>query len=83
MKVRYYLHNGRISQPTMLLQNVYSVYCFFVCIAQMSSIERVTTTQLHRLMPHVSQKFLRVAKSDKPGGLQHFSVFDTYTGVVH
>ena len=34
---------------------------------QLDSLVKVTTPHLHRLMPHIPQKFIRIGSDQKPG----------------
>jgi hypothetical protein len=42
---------------------------FLIIIFQTESLVRVATSQVHRLLPHVPQKFYRLGTSQKPGHL--------------
>ncbi|PNF19193.1 hypothetical protein B7P43_G09601 [Cryptotermes secundus] len=46
-------------------------------VIQTDSLVRVTTSQVHRLLPHVPQKFYRLGRSHKPGQLLAMVKSDT------
>ena len=53
-------------QGVFVFRQKFNVSCFF-SLLQVDTIERITTTYTHRLMPHVPQKFYRYLPSTKHG----------------
>jgi hypothetical protein len=63
-------NSDHYTTETVMYIYIYHIeYNFLIFSFQTESLVKVSTSQVHRLLPHIPQKFYRLGQSQKPGQL--------------